>query len=59
MIAFEIKTDKSDYPMLVIAPTLEKAIFGIDCDGLDSYNIKQIERLDRYTSSNIKIINND
>lgn len=55
MKAFEIKTDKSDYPFIVISDSFKKAVDILYGKGIYDSNIIRIEQLDNYKSDNILI----
>ena len=53
MKAFEIKTDRSDYPFLVIADSYKKAVDMLYGKGIYDSNIIRIEQLEPYKSDHI------
>ena len=53
MQVFEIKTDKSDYPFIVIADSCKKAVDMLYGKGIYDSNIIRIERLETYRSNHI------
>ena len=53
MQAFEIKTDKSDYPFLVIADSYKKAVDILYDKGIYDCNIIRIEQSETYKSDHI------
>ena len=55
MKAFEIKTDRSDYPFLVIADSYKKAVDMLYDKGIYDSNIIRIEMLETYKSDHILI----
>ena len=55
MKAFEIKTDRSDYPFLVIADSYKKAVDMLYGKGIYDSNIIRIEQLEAYKSDHILI----
>ena len=55
MKAFEIKTDRSDYPFLVIADSYKKAVDMLYDKGIYDSNIIRIEQLETYKSNHILI----
>lgn len=55
MQVFEIKTNKSDYPFIVIAEGLKKAVELLSCINIYDSNIIRIEQLDKFKSGHILI----
>lgn len=53
MKAFEIKTNRSDYPFLVIADSYKKAVDMLYDKGIYDSNIIRIEQLEGYKSDHI------